>query len=233
MRRLARRGFPFVLLFLIVIGQSGCVPSRDKEKAAEGERGEFRIVLDPGHGGKDVGALSNEAPAEKEIALDIALQVERLLKPKRLAVVLTRRTDEYLSLSERARIANDNHAALFVSIHANSCADEKVSGFEIYYAANGSEKESLRAATLIQRSLKSAANVNDRGVRKRSFWVLYRANCPSVLVEAGYLSNKREASLLSKPSHRKKIAEGIANGISAYVKSRRLRTSASRTPDPA
>jgi N-acetylmuramoyl-L-alanine amidase len=210
-----QRHFLLLLIVLAVVAQPGCRPS---EKSAA--RRAFKIVLDPGHGGKDAGAMGNGAPPEKEVVLDIALQVERLLKQERLNVVLTRRTDEYVSLSKRTEIANDGRATLFVSIHANSCDKEEVSGFEIYYAENGSEKEGLAAAGFIQQSIRRAVSAKDRGIRERGYMVLAQTKCPSVLIEVGYLSNAREASLLSKVPYRRKLADGIARGIIAYARRR-------------
>ena len=155
------------------------------------------------------------------MVLDIALQVERLLKQDRLDAVLTRRTDEYVPIPKRTEIANDARATLFVSIHANWCPREEVNGFEIYYAENGREKEGLSAARCIQQSLKRDVQAKDRGVRKRSYAVLSRTKCPSVLVEVGYLSNAREMSLLSEPAYRRKVAGAIARGIIAYTRGTR------------
>jgi len=209
-----------VLLLIAVIVQWGCVPSEDGKGTESSKWGRIKIVLDPGHGGIDVGASPDGAPFEKGVVLDIALRVERLLERKGLQVTLTRRTDEFIPLPKRASMANDEHGTLFVSIHANSCPRKEVRGFEIYYSENGRERQSVQAANFLQQTLKKATGANDRGIRKQNYAVLARTKCPAVLIEVGYLSNPREANLLSKGSYRKKVAQGIAKGIAAYAKTR-------------
>jgi len=208
------------MLCIAVVAQWGCCREEKNRRTHSERRLHGKIVLDPGHGGQDAGAWLKGGLPEKELVLDIALQVEWLLKQKRLRVILTRRSDAYIPLWKRARTANDDHADLFVSIHANSCGSDSANGFEIYYAENGRESRSLRAARFIQRSFKTATAANDRGIRKYRYAVLTQTKCPSVLVEVGYLSNPREAGLLSEPSYRKKVAEGIAKGIIATMRNR-------------
>ena len=217
MLRLTHGHLLFLLVPLAIIAQWGCCRP-DKEKTPRKEAPPPSVVLDPGHGGRDAGAWLKGGHPEKNLVLGIALQVERLLKGKRLRVILTRRSDEYIPLRRRAEIANDRRADLFVSIHANSCSSDSANGFEIYYAENGVENESLKAASFIQRYFKTATGARDRGIRKYRYLVLAQTKCPSVLVEVGYLSNRREAKLLRERSYRKKVAEGIAGGIIAYLK---------------
>ncbi len=215
----ARAFFLVLLACPVLIGQWGCVPSDgdDERRCLE----EVRIVVDPGHGGQDAGASPDGAPYEKEVALDVALYTERFLREEGVNVVLTRRSDQFIPLSKRAEVANEDEAALFVSIHANSCPREEVSGFEIYYAEDGHEQESRKAAAVIKRFLKEATRAEDRGVRMRNYAVLAQTKCPSLLIEVGYLSNRREARMLSSRSYRRRVGRGIARGISAYVKSQR------------
>jgi N-acetylmuramoyl-L-alanine amidase len=162
----------------------------------------------------------NGGRPEKELVLDITLEAERLLKKRGFGVILTRRTDKYVSLWRRAGIANDDGADLFVSIHANSCPRDSVNGFEIYYANNGSESRSLKAAKFIQRRFARATGAKDRGIRNYRYVVLTQTRCPSVLMEVGYLSNRREAKLLYDKTYRRKVARGIADGITDYLRNR-------------
>ena len=219
MARFAFSPRAWLLIVTAAVVVCGCVPS-DRKDTGAGSWSGIKIVLDPGHGGNDAGASPDGSSPEKELVLDIALRVERILAKKGVTVLLTRRADEFVSLSRRAALGNDNHPTLFVSIHANSCDSAEVSGFEIYYAADGRERESVQAANFLQQSLKKATEARDRGIRKFNYAVLARTKCPSVLIEVGYLSNSREAGLLSKSSYRKKVAEGIAEGILAYGKTR-------------
>jgi N-acetylmuramoyl-L-alanine amidase len=207
------------LLFLL-ISLWGCTPSDKNGESEVGRRPRPKIVIDPGHGGEDTGATAGGTPYEKDIVLDIALHVRRALRRRHYNVITTRKGDEFISLWKRAGIANNDHADLFVSIHANSCDRGDVSGIEIYYADDGHRLESLTAARFIQQSLVRTTLAKDRGIRSGSYAVLVRTRCPSVLVEVGYLSNAKESDLLSTGLYRKKIADGIVNGVVAYLRSR-------------
>ncbi len=219
MPRVLCRGLVFILIPLALSWQCGCRRS-ERERDSRARLSRTTIVLDPGHGGRDTGAWRRGGRPEKEIVLDIALKVERLLRKEKVRVVLTRRDDEYIRLWKRAEIANDHRAALFLSIHANSCDRASVDGFEIYYAHNGRETESRGAAEFIRERFANATGAKDRGIRNQRYLVLTHTKCPSLLIEVGYLSNAKERELLSQETYRGKIAEGLANGILAYLRSR-------------
>lgn len=105
------------------------------------------IVIDPGHGGVEDGAKGVKGDLEKNVVLSISLELEKLLKAKsKITPVLTRKTDVDISLAERTKIANDNKADLFISIHANASVTRKLSGIETYYLDNTDDKASLKLA---------------------------------------------------------------------------------------
>jgi N-acetylmuramoyl-L-alanine amidase len=168
------------------------------------------VVIDAGHGGKDGGSAWNGL-VEKKLCLDVAKRVEKALKASGLKTVMTRRTDTFVELAQRARIANRVPSSVFVSIHFNGCRKTIVSGGEVYYR---SSRGKLLAAA-ISRSIKSRVSGGTRGIFYAGFKVLRETQMPAVLVECGYLSNKREALRCADPAHRQKLADAIVRGLLA------------------
>ena len=172
-------------------------------------------MLDPGHGGKDPGAISVIGMHEKAINLTVALEAARLLRRRGIAIWLTRATDVYLTLERRAAIANQRRAHLFVSIHADSAVNRSARGFTIYIARRSSS-QSHAAAKAIGGAMIHTGLAN-RKVRKADYRVLVQTRGPAVLVELGYLSNHREAAILAQPHFQKRLAEAVARGICTYL----------------
>ena len=196
------------------------------------------IVLDPGHGGSDRGTRG-QSIFEKTMTLDLAKRVEANLRDKNLRVLLTRRDDDTVSLSDRVKYTNSKRADLFVSLHFNSGGS--ASGVETYClppagaastatpASRGGDSErasgnryddnNVWLAHLVQKSLLAVTGAEDRGVRRARFYVLRYATCPAILVEAGFLSNRAEEAKIRKPEYREQLAKAIAGGILEYQKS--------------
>ena len=188
------------------------------------------IVIDPGHGGKDLGAVRRYTKGlifsyrikEKDINLDIAKRVKKYLKDTDTRVILTREKDKFISLKYRVKFAKKYKADIFVSIHANAAWDKKMKGIETYYprrARNKSvylRKESIKLAENIHESLIRHMRAKDRGIKNAMFYVLRNAYMPAILVEVGFISNYYDAKLLRKSSYRKKVAQVIAQGILEY-----------------
>ena len=181
----------------------------------EGLFDEYRVVIDPGHGGKDPGAISILGFYEKTVNLDIGLEVARLLKLEGFQVKVTRATDRYIELEDRARGANHYKADLFVSIHADSYGDRTVGGFTLY-VAKGASAASREAARCLEEAMRSSG-IKSRGVRKADYKVLVKTSCPAVLVEVGFLSNPEEARKLKDPAFRKTLARILAAGIVRFA----------------
>lgn len=215
-----------------------------------------RIVIDAGHGGKDPGAVYYGLK-EKDIVLDIALELEKLFKQNTdLEVHMTRRRDIFIPLEERTAIANRLKADIFVSIHTNASRNKNSRGIETFVLnvtkdqsalevaaaenmateksmsdlqdilkdimLNSKLEESLLLAAKTQDSLvkfayAQSANQFNRGVKQAPFYVLVGAKMPSILVEAGFMSNAKEAAMLKNPAHRKNIAYGIFKGLQNYI----------------
>ena len=168
------------------------------------------VVIDAGHGGKDGGSVWNGL-VEKKLCLDVAKRVETGLKAHNLKTVMTRRGDVFVELEQRARIANRVPSSIFVSIHFNGSRKTIISGGEAYYRSP--RGKILDAA--ISRSIKSSVTGGTRGVFFADYKVLRETEMPAVLVECGYLSNKREALRCADPTHRQKLADAIVSGLLA------------------
>ena len=196
------------------------------------------IVLDPGHGGKDDGARGNGL-VEKNLSLDVALRVEKILKPFNFPVVVTRRDDTFISLEDRTEIANRIENAVFVSIHFNHAPDHSSTGVETFYASqkilpepewtwigffNKPDAQPLdngeTLAGFIQTSLVMRTDAVNRGIKGRELYVVRHTRCPAVLVEGGFINNPLEAQMISNDSYRERIARAIAEGIMSYQKTR-------------
>ena len=173
------------------------------------------VIIDPGHGGKDPGAISVHGDPEKDIVLDVARVVTYSLARSGLHVRMTRDTDRFIELEERSALANRLEAKLFVSIHADSAPNRAATGFTVYVARQPGAP-SQAAADAIARRLE-AAGVTSRGQKEANYRVLVGSTCPAVLVELGYLSNSYEARRLADPTYRQQLAEAVANGIIDYL----------------
>lgn len=196
------------------------------------------IVLDPGHGGSDSGTHSVlDRHTEKEFTLDLAKRLKPLLEAEGWTVYLTRTTDTDVSHSNRVLFADAHSADLFISLHFNSAGpDASQAGLETYcmtptgmpstmtrnYADpwdervpnNSFDAQNLRLAVKIHTALLHAIGMNDRGVRRARFITVLRGqNRPAILIEAGYLSNPHEASLIESGAYRQKLAEALAAAL--------------------
>jgi len=193
------------------------------------------IVLDPGHGGEDFGAVSEEGLKEKEVTLDIAQKTRECLEHLGFVVILTRTADEYVSLQDRARMCREMEGDLFVSIHANAAANKEATGFETflvspnpnfrgiekygfftYFSLNSVGRKSLSLAKMIQKEMVAITGGVDRGVKLAQFRVLRETEVPGVLVETGFLSNKAEALALADNSYRTKVALALAKSVQRF-----------------
>jgi N-acetylmuramoyl-L-alanine amidase len=177
------------------------------------------VIIDPGHGGKDPGAIGIRGIQEKQIVMTISLEVARILEQQGIQVRMTRNSDYFISLEGRTDMANRLNADIFVSIHANSAGSNKpqVNGLETYYFQSG-----RNLAAMIHRNVLSRVDVNDRKVRQARFYVLRKSEMPSVLVETGFVTGSEDSAKLSNPSYQKQMAAAIAAGIIEYIRTNRL-----------
>lgn len=177
-------------------------------------KGRVLVIVDPGHGGKDPGAIGLGGLREKDVILPIAQQVASLLEQQGIQAVMTRTSDYFVDLAPRATMAERANADLFVSIHANAIGPSRpdVSGLETYYYSNGQ-----RLAQTIHSSILQNLDVKDRGIRRARFYVLRKTSMPSVLVEVGFVTGREDAAKLSNPAYRSQMAQAIARGILQYI----------------
>ncbi|HEY2124397.1 MAG TPA: N-acetylmuramoyl-L-alanine amidase [Chthoniobacterales bacterium] len=196
------------------------------------------VVLDPGHGGYDKGAISRYG-CEKDYTLDVARQLRPLLQAKGFHVLMTREGDYFVPLEVRARIANAAPDAIFVSIHFNATdANAAATGFEIYSLTprgapsthddfmkasadntqNGTpvDTHSIELSACIYHSVLGHIGEFDRGIKRARFAVLRQTRVPSVLIEGGFLTERGESKLIASKEWRGKLAQSISIGIDNY-----------------
>lgn len=202
------------------------------------------IVLDPGHGGKDAGKSNTRLNlAEKDLTLDLAGRLKKLLEAQGYKVVLTRTGDRYVDLIERAEITGRLHGDLFISLHFNSvqAGAERTTGVEVFtltpqfqFSTSDPARENVSEARKsnpgnkfdhwntvlgfgMHREMLATLKASDRGLKRARLKVLVLAPCPAIVVESGFLSNDAEARKIATPAYRQKIAEAVAGGVRAYA----------------
>ena len=185
-----------------------------------------KIVIDPGHGGEDSGAIGPSGVTEKSITLQIAKEVERMLKEAGAKVTMTRTTDTEVSpkhrqatdvdeLQARCDVANKAKADIFISIHMDSFTSREASGTTGYYYTKGSAA-SKRLAAAIQSELVGQLKTTSRGIKTCNFYVVKHTKMPATLIEVAFVSNPKEEKLLTSKKGVQKAAIGIVNGISDF-----------------
>jgi N-acetylmuramoyl-L-alanine amidase len=177
--------------------------------AREGERPSTVVVIDAGHGGHDRGGIAGQRVDEKTMNLDVALRLRSVLESYGYRVVMTRDSDVFIPLGTRVAIGNSYRDAIFVCIHFNATPRRSASGIETYFYSS----QSLPLASAIHYYVAGGAPSENRGVRRRGFFVLRRTTIPSVLVECGFLTNPTEAHYAQDAAYRQKLALEIAHGI--------------------
>lgn len=177
------------------------------------------VMVDPGHGGKDVGATGIGGLSETDIVLPISEHVAEFLREEGVQVKLTRTQDRFVSLEGRTEKANRADADLFVSIHANSINMSRpdVNGLETFYYSTGEE-----LAQTIHKTILRSVDIKDRKLQRAQFYVLRNTSMPAVLVEVGFLTGREDAQKLKKPAFRRRMAEAIARGVLKYVQQNNL-----------
>jgi len=180
-------------------------------------RNKFLVVIDPGHGGPDPGAIGIGGIRETDVVLEVSKIVENLLSDKGVKVKLTRNNEIDLGLPPRVSFANNTNADIFVSIHANASRGKKrdINGLETFYFKG--YKGRLLAKRIQKQILRVSPGSPDRGVKQGRFYVIKNTKMPAVLVEIGFLTGRLDSKRLEKTAHRKRIAYAIAKGILEYL----------------
>jgi N-acetylmuramoyl-L-alanine amidase len=174
---------------------------------------------------------------EKDLTLDIARRVDRLLDSEGVATLMTRVGDSYVSLADRAAFGNRAKESIFISIHFNEDNKPVATGVETYYAAhqinsgstfvswlpffsrqpfNSPKPESQTLASFIQEALVVRTRSVDRGTQAKQFFVIANVTSPAVLIEGGFITNKDELSKLVSEDYRDQLAAAVADGVLRY-----------------
>ena len=186
------------------------------------------VVLDSGHGGKDPGKIGVNGALEKDINLQIAMRLKKLLEQNDVLVVMTREEDKDLAsenasnrknedLKARVNLLKEIEPVLMVSIHQNSFPEADVDGAQVFYYSGSEEGKQL--GNIVQESLKQEINDGNHRVAKanKDYYLLKKSVCPAVIVECGFLSNAQEAALLVTEEYQEKLAFAIHLGILEYI----------------
>jgi N-acetylmuramoyl-L-alanine amidase len=246
-----RRALPWLGLFLLALSfvwlmrllpPPTYLPTAAPSKAAPGRPEQVTVVLDPGHGGQDSGAICG-AMLEKDLTLDVALRAEMILRAAGFATALTRDKDRYVSLADRTSLGNRTRNSLFVSIHFNDDVRATASGVETYYAVQAPAtlpfffswfsflqraapgpltEKSETLAGFIQKSLVERTQAINRGVKPQQFYVIAHVRTPAALVEGGFITNKSDVTKLATTEYRQKIAAAISEGLHRYREAGRV-----------
>ena len=201
------------------------------------------IVIDPGHGGSEKGAVNDSLGLlEKDLNLDVSLRLQTLLEDLGYKVVLTRYDDRLVPLEERSRIANHSNAGVFVSVHFNAALNSEAMGLETYiltsigalstndlntggdaqvWPGNAFDSLNFELGFRTHKGLIEDLQRMDRGFKRARFKVLKGLECPGILVECGFVSHSKEALLLNTPVYRQKLAESLARSLDDFAKPRR------------
>ena len=180
--------------------------------------GRVVVIIDPGHGGKDSGALGLGGAREKDVILPIGKKLGEILQQNGIQVILTRDSDYFVTLPGRVQLAERANADVFVSIHANSAGASRpdVNGLEVYYYDSGLDLARIVRSSILQ----SIGTLKDRGVRRARFYVLRKSSMPSILVETGYMTGREDMARLRTSAYQNQMAEAIARGVLQYLKRR-------------
>ncbi|MET3504912.1 N-acetylmuramoyl-L-alanine amidase [Halalkalibacter oceani] len=165
-----------------------------------------KVMIDPGHGGSDPGAILGTT-YEKDLNLEIALQIQKALEEGGFTVDMTRTTDSFVSLEERVLSASRANADLFISVHANSHYNRTIKGLETHYYG------SQELATILNQELQAVNGSGLRGLYHSDFYVLRNTTVPAFLIEAGYLSNEEDLALLQSPSYHVALGEAVKRAV--------------------
>jgi len=186
-------------------------------KLPDVKQNKFLVVIDPGHGGPDPGAIGISGIRETDVVLEVSQIVKKLLFEKGVKAMLTRKNEVDLDLPPRASFANNMDADIFVSIHANASRGKRrdINGLETFYYKGW--KGRLLAKKIQRHILRVSPGSPDRGVKQGRFYVIKNTRMPAVLVEIGFLTGRLDARRLEKTTHRKRLAYAIAKGILEYL----------------
>lgn len=207
----------------LVLDVSKSFAAQDDDRTIfNGNSGQRIVVLDPGHGGSDWGAIGPTGVSEKSVSLAVSLKAQKLLTGAGYRVVMTRTTDvdvaapgvpDAAELQARVNKAPPN-ADLFISVHCNAFSNGNANGMETYHAPTA--VKGSRLARLLNEELARLGGLNNRGVKAARFYVMTHSQCPASLIELGFITNPREEQLLASGDYQQKLAQAITNAVNRY-----------------
>ncbi|MGB3769340.1 MAG: N-acetylmuramoyl-L-alanine amidase [Phormidesmis sp.] len=195
--------------------QTAAVRQLDAGELPTVPNGRFTVVIDPGHGGRDPGAVGIGGLQEKVVVNDVAPRVAEILREQGVNVVMTRDSDIEVDLAPRVQTAERANASIFVSIHANAISMSRpdVNGLETFYASDSGQ----RLANTVHDTVLRAMGMRDRRVRSARFYVIRRTSMPAILIETGFVTGAEDAPNLADPAWRDRMAQAIAQGILLHL----------------
>lgn len=172
----------------------------------------LKVFIDPGHGGRDPGAIGTNSK-EAENVLKVALALEKKLKAQGYEVKLSRRTDTYLTLKQRADLANAWGADLFISLHDNSAVNKTATGFETFIFNGSVSGNTIKLQQHVHKAIATGIGLRDRGMKRANFAVIRETNMPALLIEYGFISNLNDEKVIAIEIEKqaKLTFEGINN----------------------
>lgn len=216
----------FMILFLLIgaivaswkLSELTANVSKEEKKAKQDE---IVIVVDPGHGGEDPGKVGINDVLEKDLNLQIAQKVKKLLEEAGIKIVMTRTNDKVPDakkedLNQRVQLINETKPTLALCIHQNSYPDEKIRGAQVFYHTLTSEAEDV--ASIVQEELRTVDPTNTRQIKENdTYYMLKNTQVPTIIVECGFLTNPDEATKLTQEEYQEQIAKAICEGVVKWL----------------
>lgn len=213
----------FMILFLLMgaIVASWKLSELTANVSKEEKKDQVVIVVDPGHGGEDPGKVGINDVLEKDLNLQIAKKVKKLLEEAGIKIVMTRTNDKVPDakkedLNQRVQLINETKPTLALCIHQNSYPDEKIKGAQVFYHTITPEAEDV--ATIVQEQLRTVDPTNTRQIKENdTYFMLKNCQVPTIIVECGFLTNPEEAAKLTREEYQDQIAQAICEGVVKWL----------------
>lgn len=216
----------FMILFLLMgaiiaswkLSELTANVSKEEKKA---KKDQVVIVVDPGHGGEDPGKVGINDVLEKDLNLQIAKKVKKLLEEAGIKIVMTRTNDKVPDakkedLNQRVQLINETKPKLALCIHQNSYPDEKIRGAQVFYHTIKPEAEDV--ASIVQEQLRTVDPTNTRQIKENdTYFMLKNTQVPTIIVECGFLTNPDEAAKLTQEDYQDKLAQAICEGVVKWL----------------
>ncbi len=216
----------FMILFLLMgaiiaswkLSELTANVSKEEKKA---KKDQVVIVVDPGHGGEDPGKVGINDVLEKDLNLQIAKKVKKLLEEAGIKIVMTRTNDKVPDakkedLNQRVQLINETKPKLALCIHQNSYPDAKIKGAQVFYHTITPEAEDV--ASIVQEQLRTVDQTNTRQIKENdTYFMLKNTQVPTIIVECGFLTNPDEAAKLTQEDYQDKLAQAICEGVVKWL----------------